>query len=217
MTNCTWCKSETENPKFCSLKCSTRHQAKIRREKADIPSKNCEQCGKSFSYGSYSGTSKTSKDRFCSRSCAVSANNKKRIRPVGSKPSAKCLNCGEQTKGWAESTRFCSTKCSSRYRFKEQREAFLGGDATVASCQHGLKRWARSLLLELANNACSKCGWDRLHPIDNLPLVEIDHIDGNHKNNHIDNLQVLCPNCHSMTPNHRARNWGKGRESRRGK
>ena len=34
-----------------------------------------------------------------------------------------------------------------------------------------------------------------------LPL-ELHHIDGNRFNNTIDNLQILCPNCHSQTPNH---------------
>ena len=30
----------------------------------------------------------------------------------------------------------------------------------------------------------------------------LHHIDGNHDNNSIDNLQVLCPNCHSQTDNY---------------
>ena len=32
--------------------------------------------------------------------------------------------------------------------------------------------------------------------------LELHHIDGNHWNNDFTNLQILCPNCHSMTPNH---------------
>ena len=38
-----------------------------------------------------------------------------------------------------------------------------------------------------------------------MPL-EIHHIDGNHKNNHLENLQILCPNCHALTNNYRGRN-----------
>ena len=38
-----------------------------------------------------------------------------------------------------------------------------------------------------------------------LPL-DLDHIDGNPKNNTIDNLRLLCPNCHSITPTWRGRN-----------
>ena len=36
--------------------------------------------------------------------------------------------------------------------------------------------------------------------------LEIHHIDGNVYNNDISNLQVLCPNCHSLTENWRSRN-----------
>lgn len=32
--------------------------------------------------------------------------------------------------------------------------------------------------------------------------LELHHIDGNRFNNDLDNLQILCPNCHSMTDNY---------------
>ena len=38
----------------------------------------------------------------------------------------------------------------------------------------------------------------------NQPLVlEVDHIDGDFTNNVIDNLQFMCPNCHSQKQIHR--------------
>ena len=36
--------------------------------------------------------------------------------------------------------------------------------------------------------------------------LEIHHIDGNRYNNNLDNLQILCPNCHSLTNNWSSRN-----------
>lgn len=35
----------------------------------------------------------------------------------------------------------------------------------------------------------------------NRPItLELEHIDGNHNNNLLSNLTILCPNCHSQTP-----------------
>ena len=41
-----------------------------------------------------------------------------------------------------------------------------------------------------------------------IPL-ELHHIDGDNTNNKLENLQVLCPNCHTMTDNYRGKNIGK--------
>ena len=36
--------------------------------------------------------------------------------------------------------------------------------------------------------------------------IELDHIDGNRYNNTIENLRILCPNCHAQTPTYRGKN-----------
>ena len=36
--------------------------------------------------------------------------------------------------------------------------------------------------------------------------LELDHIDGNSEDNSLENLRILCPNCHSQTPTFRGRN-----------
>lgn len=41
-----------------------------------------------------------------------------------------------------------------------------------------------------------------------IPL-ELDHVDGNHYNNDLSNLRILCPNCHAQTPTNSGRNKGK--------
>lgn len=57
----------------------------------------------------------------------------------------------------------------------------------------------RLLIEQLGKEKCSSCGWDERRPNGVCPL-EIDHIDGNHQNWQFSNLQLLCPNCHSLTP-----------------
>lgn len=45
---------------------------------------------------------------------------------------------------------------------------------------------------------CEQCGLDTwcLQP---LPMT-LDHINGDHVDNRIENLRILCPNCHALTP-----------------
>lgn len=51
---------------------------------------------------------------------------------------------------------------------------------------------------------CSRCN-NTTWQSEPIPL-ELDHIDGNTKNNLISNLRLLCPNCHALTPTYRGKN-----------
>ena len=50
---------------------------------------------------------------------------------------------------------------------------------------------------------CKRKTWNKKE----IPL-ELHHMDGNKYNNKFDNLQILCANCHSQTPNHSGKNVG---------
>lgn len=60
------------------------------------------------------------------------------------------------------------------------------------------KRLIRDGIFE---HKCSVCQIDKWN--DKPISLELDHIDGNKMNNSLDNLRILCPNCHSQTPTHR--------------
>lgn len=62
----------------------------------------------------------------------------------------------------------------------------------------------------LKENKCELCGISKWRG--NPLSVELDHIDGNPGNNKLENLQLLCPNCHSQTPTFRARQKSLSRE-----
>lgn len=55
---------------------------------------------------------------------------------------------------------------------------------------------------------CTKCGIHEWQ--DEKITLEIDHTNGNNRDNRIENLRYLCPNCHSQTPTFRGRNKNSG-------
>lgn len=58
--------------------------------------------------------------------------------------------------------------------------------------------------LNILEKKCSICG---ITDWNNKPITfELHHKDGNSKNNNLDNLEILCPNCHSQTDNFRSKN-----------
>lgn len=52
---------------------------------------------------------------------------------------------------------------------------------------------------------CEICGWAEKSEDGRIPL-ELDHTNGNSRDNRLKNLRILCPNCHSLQPTHRGRN-----------
>ena len=70
------------------------------------------------------------------------------------------------------------------------------------------KRLYRESLLEAR---CARC---RLTEWNGEPLsLHLDHINGDSRDNRLENLRVLCPNCHSQTPTYCGRNKKRRRLS----
>lgn len=52
---------------------------------------------------------------------------------------------------------------------------------------------------------CQLCDWAEKAPGRKYTACELHHKDGNHHNHLLENLILICPNCHSLTPNYRFR------------
>lgn len=63
----------------------------------------------------------------------------------------------------------------------------------------------------LKTTACEVCGWNQKRVVDGAVPTELHHVNGDTSDNRIDNLQILCPNCHALTGNYRGKNKSEKR------
>lgn len=110
---------------------------------------------------------------------------------------------------------YCSRKCQLDNLYYQYINRWLVGLEDGMSGQDGISNYVRRYLFEKYNNSCQKCGWSEVNlTTGNIPLT-INHIDGNFANSTPNNLELLCPNCHSLTSNYGSLNKGNGRPKRR--
>lgn len=170
---------------------------KLINEKIKAPTeqkiiKECLACNKELK----------ARKKFCSHSCSASWNNKLR----GIKSLRICICCSKIVNN--RMAKFCSISCSVEHKKEEIIKRIESGDPTIKTPV--LKRY----LIEKYGEKCMECGWDRIHPTLNKVPIELEHIDGNYKNNTLENGKLLCPNCHSLTLTYKALNYGNGRTLR---
>jgi len=75
----------------------------------------------------------------------------------------------------------------------------------------GISGHIRKYLFERAGAACESCGWNKVNLTTGRIPLEVNHKDGDHTNNAEENLELICPNCHSLTSTYRSLNKGRGR------
>ena len=118
--------------------------------------------------------------------------------------------CGNTIKPGA--TKFCSFRCQQEFAFRRRSKILESGDYFVLQTTSFLRKY----LIRRLGERCSRCGWAERHPKTNRVPIEVEHIDGDWRNNRLENLTLLCPNCHSLTPTFRGLNRGRGRAHRLG-
>lgn len=65
-------------------------------------------------------------------------------------------------------------------------------------------------IVYLRGHRCERCQLEQW--LNNPIPLEVHHKDGDRLNNGLDNLELLCPNCHALTDNWRGRNISTGKE-----
>lgn len=120
------------------------------------------------------------------------------------------MNCDKSRKGKTGNEKYCSIVCQHDYEQKQWIAAWLAGRVLKV-----FPRRVKAALIRLRGEKCEICGWaERNIKTQNVP-IELEHSDGNYENNSPENVKLLCPNCHALTPTFRNLNKGFGRKYRR--
>lgn len=121
----------------------------------------------------------------------------------------KCLNCTNEFcfKPCAQLGKYCSNKCQFEYQYKQTIETWLNGGKVPGT------RVLRKFFKEHQNHKCCICNLSTWCDKE-IPL-ELDHINGNSEDNRMDNLRMICANCHTQTSTYKNKNRGNGRKVRR--
>ncbi len=108
---------------------------------------------------------------------------------------------------------YCCHKCHRDHEYKKYIARWKEGK------EKGHRRcvalapssYVRRYMFEKYGRQCGKCGWSEVNPSSGRIPLQINHIDGDAENCSEDNLELLCPNCHSLTPNFGSLNRGNSK------
>lgn len=181
---------------FCSIGCGTKFQIKQRLEKNKSEyysnPKKCLVCNSIISY------ERRFENKFCGHSCSAKFTNTYRKRKLNI--IKQCLFCNKNFNPHRKNVgKFCTRKCSYDYRKKQSIDLINSGKYKSTQC-HTLKKY----LIEIRGYKCESCGLSEW--LNQKIVLTLDHKDGDATNNVLNNLQLLCWNCHSLTPTFGSKN-----------
>jgi hypothetical protein len=152
----------------------------------------CKHCNGSIPYNKRI-------NKFCSHSCSATYNNIKKGKRI-----SNCLFCRTPFYQTRKKKRLCSTKCRDLLRKKKMCEKIESGKYKTKSstCPH--KSPLKQYLLEKRGCKCECC--KNMMWLNEPILLTVHHINGDAYDNHLENLQLLCWNCHAITDNYGKKN-----------
>jgi hypothetical protein len=177
--------------------------------------RRCENCTLEHD-GSYGD------GRFCKKGCAKSFSTKNNRSEISKKISATLRKRGihpvekyqfkaghkHPSDGRKEEWRKRNSDLRKAFwRRKSANELILWKDGKLVPSHDVAKR----LLIYEHGEKCAICGWCEINAYSNTVPVELEHKDGDCYNSSYENVCLLCPNHHSLTPTFRGLNVGKGR------
>lgn len=183
----------------------------------------CKQCGKILEYGK-----QVREKKFCNRTCAGIFNGTGRLRSDNARIktsislggqgilqvyNVSCLSCNSILIHQYHNKKYCNYKCQQEYEHQKYiKERKLG--LNLGGSDHGVSYYVKRYIKEKFDNKCCKCGWCKINPYSKKYTLQIEHIDGNGSNHREENLELICPNCHSLTKTFGSLNRGHGRDYR---
>lgn len=134
----------------------------------------------------------TTNPKFCSNSCAATYNN--RAAPKRIMQPRFCIHCQMPI----PRGQYCSGKCNAEHRYEEYINAWKSGKINGLRNDGQVSSHVRRYLFFKYDSSCCKCSWSEMNRYTKSIPLEIHHKDGNFLNNKEDNLELLCPNHHSL-------------------